>query len=258
MQGRYRDQITVKHLITFAVEYGDIPKLSSLNDREKMLNIFINSDLPFPPGISYRYTNISSMLLTLFLEKKFGITFDFLVNELCLELGMVNTNFSPLKKVCIDEIVPTELSINRGVLQDESARLYGAPTGSAGLFSTITDLLVFGQSFFGPNTYLDKDIIKRMSISQFGNSVAMTFGLGMGLRHQNECDIVDREGKLVTVLKKNGYSGVHFCVFPENNFCFAVFGNICYPERPTAEVRDIYTRFHKKLLSMLYEYQDVL
>lgn len=254
MKGKYREDITVKHLLTFAVEYGD-KKLSVIESRDALIEAVVSGDLPLSPGTSYRYTNISSMLLTLFLEKRFNKPLDVLLHdELFVPLGMNTTFFTHGQNYRLDErFVPTEFELDRGIVQDESARVYGAPTGSAGIFSTIDDLLIFGQSFLGKDTYLPKSLIRQMPHSQFSNTVAMTFGLGMGLRHQNECDLCDENGIPLTVLKKNGFSGVHFCVMPENDFCFVVFGNICYPSRPTAEKRDQFTRFHKNLLRLLYE-----
>lgn len=256
LEGKYRDQITVKHLLTFGVEYGDMTPLSKIQSKEELLRILQSGDLVLPPGTSYRYTNISSMILSMFLEKKFGKQFDILLKEDLLEpLNMVATTFSPSTIVNdVRNIVPTEIEevLKRGVVQDESARLFGNPVGSAGLFSKMEDLIFFGQSFLGESTYLPKEVIRIMPLSQFSNA-AMSFGLGMGLRHQNECDLCNDDGSPIVVLKKNGFSGVHFSVFPENNFCFVIFGNICYPKRPNAEARDRFTLFHKKMLRLLYE-----
>ena len=253
MKGRYRDQITVRHLITFGAEFGDHVKLSQIKNRGELIYMIRNGDLVIPPGSTYRYTNVSSMLLTFFLHQKFGPTFeDLLEKELLNPLGILETWFSPRHYCDEFRIIPTEKSIPRGTVQDESARLIDEPVGSAGLFSTINDLLVFAQSFLGDSTYLPKEIIKKMHISQFENA-AVSFGFGMGLRHQNECDLCNEDGSPIIVLKKNGFSGVHFCVLPENDFCFVVFGNLCYHKRPNGEVRDQFSLFHKKLLRLLYE-----
>lgn len=253
MKGKYRDKITVEHLITFGAEFGDAVKLSQIKNRGELIHVIRNGDLVVPPGSTYRYTNVSSMLLSFFLQKKFGVPFDDLLFEKLLNpLGLSETRFSPKTHFPGASIVPTEKSIPRGIVQDESARLFNDPVGSAGLFSSINDLLSFGQSFLGDNTYLPKEIIKKMHISQFENA-AVSFGFGMGLRHQNECDLCDEDGSPIIVLKKNGFSGVHFCILPENDFCFVVFGNLCYHKRPNGEGRDQFSLFHKKLLRLLYE-----
>jgi CubicO group peptidase (beta-lactamase class C family) len=260
MKGKYRDLITVRHLLSFSVEYGDQKRLSEIEIKEELMNIITTGDLPRLPGTGFRYTNISSMLLTFFLEEKFGKTFDVLLMEkLFSPLNMMETTFpDPLEVKNNYSYVQTELMLARGVVQDESARLYGQPTGSAGLFSTIDDLLTFGQSFLGEDTFLPKNVIKEMSVSQLNNNTALTFGLGMGLRHQNECDVCDENGIPMLVLKKNGFSGVHFCVMPENDFCFVAFGNICHPQRPSAEKRDMFTNFHKRLIALMHENQHEL
>ncbi len=253
MRGKDRDKLTVKHLITFGAEFGDAIKLSQIKDRGELIHLVHNSDLVVPPGSTYRYTNVTSMLLSFFLQKKFSVTFEeLLLRELLNPLRLTETHFSPKINLPGISVVPTEKSIPRGVIQDESARLLNDPVGSAGLFSSVSDLLSFGQSFLGDNTYLPKEVIKKMHISQFENA-AVSFGLGMGLRHQNECDLCNEDGSPIIVLKKNGFSGVHFCVLPENDFCFVVFGNLCYHARPNGEGRDQFSLFHKKLLRLLYE-----
>lgn len=259
MKGKYREEITIRNLLTFGVEYGDQLKLSTINSRGELLYAIQNGDLRFLPGSTYRYTNVSSVLLSLFLGAEFHTPFDkILQTELLNPLGMFNTSFDPrLLDGNEFNIVPTEAGLLRGIVQDESARLLDMQIGSAGLFSKMDDLLIFGQSFLGSETYLPKEILGQMAVSQFDDA-AMTFGLGLGLRHQNECDLADEQGVPLTVLKKNGFSGVHFCVLPENDFCFVVFGNICYPKRPDPIKRDQFTLFHKRLLRLLYENRNEL
>ena len=258
MEGKYRDLITVKDLLIFGVEYGTKSRLSTVTDRQMLIETVTKGDLPSPPG-SYRYTNISSMLLTFFMEARFGRSLETMLQEELFDpLGMQNTMFAPLDHgIDRRSIVPTEPKVGRGIVQDESARLYG-PNGAAGLFSCIDDLITFGQSFLGPKTFLNKKVIKKMSVSQFKNS-ALTFGLGMGLWHQNECDLRCENGMPLTVLKKNGFSGLHFCVLPKNNFCFASFTNVCFStERPALEKRDKVSNFNKNLLHTMYEERDKL
>lgn len=251
MTGMYRNQITLEHLITFAVEYGENIRLSKAVDYDDMLQQLLHGDLPRIPGPMYRYTNVSSILLGMYLESYFNHQLDQLFLEKILRpLGMNATTFAPHAHSLI---VQTESALPLGIVQDEGSRIFGKPNGAAGLFSTAGDILRFGQSFLGDGTYLPKTLIERMSVSQFGSDTALTFGYGMGLRHQNECDLMNEDGTPVTVLKKNGFSGVHMCVLPENDFTFVSLANICFPERPSQEKRDEYTRFHRKVLRIMYE-----
>lgn len=261
MEGKYRNRITVRHLLSFAVEYNDNIRLSEITDRATLFDTVTKGDLPFPPGLSFRYTNRSSMLLTFFLEAEFGMPIDQLLQKYLFDdLDMTNTWFSnnSYHRIGASQFVPTERGLNRGIVQDESTRLWHQPTGSAGLFSSIRDLLKLGQSFLGEGTYLPREVIKQMPLSQFGSNSSEHFGLGLGLRHQNECDLCDENGLPMIVLKKNGFSGIHFCVMPEDDFCFVVFGNVCYPERPSLEKQNEFTRFHKNVLRHLYENRNAL
>lgn len=258
MKGKYRDQITVKHLLTFGLEFGDVPPLSSIKDKEVLLHCIYNTDLHHPPGLSYRYTNTTSMLLTLFLEKKFGKNLQTLFKEYIFDpCGLKNITFFPQEIRTLNEIIPTEKELARGIVQDESARLFGEPNGSSGLFSTIDDLVAFGQKCFLSKKFLGEELVTKMAVSQYESHMAVTFGLGMGLRHHNECNLFENDVPIV-VLKKNGFSGTHFCVFPENNFCFAIFANISFEKRATAEERDKFTNMHRKVLELLYQHRMLI
>lgn len=254
IEGDYIDLINIRHLLILGLEYGNSYKsLSEMTSQSEIDYRLEKADLISPPSTTYRNTNITSMVLSKFLIKKFGGDLANLLKQgLLLPLGMVNTSFDPKQYVSLSSIVPTEKGLDRGIVQDESARIYPESIGSAGLFSTAEDLLKFGQSFLGENTYLPIDVIRTMSVSQFPNQ-EKTFGLGMGLYHTKECDLQNEDGSPVVVLKKNGFSGVHFCVLPENDFVFVVFGNICYPHRPSQTKRDQFTKFYKELLRILYE-----
>ena len=254
--GKYREHVTVRHLLQFGLEFGDnIPRLSAIADKQELVDLLLYADLHVPPGSSYRYTNITTMILTLFLEKKFGDRIDRLLEErLFKPLCIANTTFFPKKyRDAGILIVPSEQSLSPHLVQDESSRLYGEPNGSAGLFSTMKDILSFGQKVFLEKSFLPESVVKAMPLSQFGNQVATSFGLGLGLRHHNECNLFNEDGTPITVLKKNGFSGVHFCALPENDFCFSIFANICFWQRPNPESRDAFTKFHKNLLEIMYK-----
>lgn len=247
MKGKHRDLITLKHLLTFGVEFGSNVKLSSCDDKDALVDMLLNGDLPRIPGPLYRYTNVSSMLLGFCLEKFHGATLDVILNDLVFKpLKMSSTGY-----VAGDLIVPSEPTI-RGRVQDERSFLYGSPSGAAGIFSTGYDLLRFGKAFFD----FDVQFLEKLITPQFG-SAASNFGYGFGLRHHNEFGLLNGGNMPIPVLKKNGFSGAHWCALPFHNLTFVCLANICYPNRPSAETRDLFTSFHKEILHFFYENQEM-
>lgn len=84
----------------------------------------------------FKYTDVNFILLGLMLEAYFGQDLDVILAEHVFSpLGLTETQFGPVKQA-----VPTVRGLPGGVVHDPKARVLGPHCGSAGLFSTLTDL----------------------------------------------------------------------------------------------------------------------
>jgi len=145
-----RDDITVNHLLTQTLNFGF--RLSDFKNRSArdIIDIICSTELTTPPGNTFYYTNATSILLGMVVERASGKCLATYADELFFQpLGMRTTTFFP-ESLPIETIVPTEFDpwrgrVVRGEVHDESAyalRLLIIP-GSAGLFTTVPDILKF-------------------------------------------------------------------------------------------------------------------
>ena len=149
-EGTFRDEIRIEHLLTHTLDFDF--RMSDKKDLapEKILESVFKADLRTPPGTTFSYANATSILLGLVIERVIGESLDIAAGRMLFSpLMMEHTTFFPEKLDCAD-IAPTEDDPWRGRIicgevHDESAWALRTimTTGSAGLFSTIADLVRF-------------------------------------------------------------------------------------------------------------------
>jgi len=152
--GDYPDQLTVRHLVEFSAPFS--LTLSTLKNKpaEDIIDAILAAPLSAPPGSKRVYANTTSILLTLIIESVTQESIDTLADSLFFTpLGMLDTTFEPRKR----NTAPSEQDawrkgIIQGEVHDESAwKLQEIMVpGSAGLFSTASDLLAFAHMLLAP------------------------------------------------------------------------------------------------------------
>lgn len=157
LQCNFKDEIKIRHLLTQTLDFQtkDNLPLSSYKEKssDQLLNIVLMSNLKSKPGTTVRYFNTTSILLGIVIERVARSKLDVLADrEFFIPLRMSRTTFHP-EKFNTSGIVPTEIDdkwrkrILQGEVHDESAfALRPRVVGSAGLFSTVPDLLNFIES----------------------------------------------------------------------------------------------------------------
>lgn len=244
-KGGYRDQVRIRHLLTMTLVFK-LNSLSSYKDqpRDEILKIIFGADLKHPPGEAFLYTNSSSILLGIVVERIAGSTLDKLADDYFFKsLEMSRTTFWPLEKFNQEEIVPTENDgwregDTRGEVHDESAYAFmksGKAVGSAGLFSTAPDLLNFlemlqnGGRLKG-HRYFSPEIIKEMHTNQIGELGYQ--GLGWELYQPHYM------GKYCTkeTFGKTGFTGCVVICDIGKEVGIVILSNTTYPKRKSREM----------------------
>jgi CubicO group peptidase (beta-lactamase class C family) len=248
MTGDFRNDITLYHLVTFGVDYGYAGKrLSDHTSKETILNYVLNGDLPYEPGRKFLYTDISSILLGMCLEKHMGKNLEQLFTEYIFkQYGITDISYKPDSSRLI---VPSQENVVVGTPNTESAR-YFRENGASGLFASTPSILTFFQNILNRKIH-SEDLLLRMIQNQFVNE---TFLLGWGALVKNEQGIFINEDPVLN-LKKNCHTGGHGFILPFNNFTFICYANICYPTREGAD-RDGFTAFCKKVSTFLFENRE--
>ena len=260
--------VSIKHLLTHTLDWGF--RLSEMKGkpREEILRAIFSAKLKNPPGTTYFYSNATSILLGIIVEKIYGSTLDNLGKDIFFSpLGMEKTTFHPLEILNREEIVPTEIQEWReqkpiqGEVHDESAYSLKEPVGSAGVFSCVPDLLNFmemllnggklnGKRYFSENT-IEKiqtdygaEVGERVDL---GEPRAIRIGLGWELNQPwymgTNCDEPasakrKRDGKR---FGKTGFTGCSCVCDTELETALVILSNRVYPTRKqnSADINEV-------------------
>ena len=236
-----REKVLIRHLLTQTLHFNF--RLSFLKDSgpDGILQAIFSSDFKSDPGTSFFYSNATSILLGLVVERVFGKRLDGIADEEFFRpLGMNSTSFfcdaARMKNAVPTEIDPWRGRMVQGEVHDESAWVLRSGrsrmvAGSAGLFSTAPDLLKFlemllNRGAFGGKRYFSDDIIEQMHTNQL-RDLDMRAGLGWEL-FQNRY-----MGSRCTerTIGKTGFTGcVCVCDFGKRA-AFVLLSNYTFPNR---------------------------
>ena len=232
-----RESVLIRHLLTHTLHFG-FP-LSSLKNQssDTILRAIFEAPFKSRPGSVFSYSNATSILLGLVIERIYGESLDDVSDRVFFEpLLMEKTTFHPLQKFEKSEIVPTEIDnwrggVVQGEVHDESAWVMPGTPGSAGLFSTAPDLLNFlhmlrnhgtwkGMRFFSDET------IKDMSKNQI-ESIGACAGLGWELNQPRYMS----ERCSQRTIGKTGFTGCMCLCDMEKGIGIVLLSNCTYPGR---------------------------
>ena len=173
-RGAMEDRVTVRHLLTHSAGLvADLPLYDSTRSRAAALAAVDTSTLLAPPGTSYRYSDLSAIVLMQAVERITGEPFDrFLDDRVFRPLGMPATRFLPPAE-WRDRIAPTEHDTVfrhrwlRGEVHDESAARLGGVSGNAGLFSNALDLSRVAAMLLNGGAWDSLQLIRAETVAEF-------------------------------------------------------------------------------------------
>lgn len=173
-RGPMKDEVTVRHLLTHSAGLvADLPLYDSTATRAAALAAVDTSTLITPPGTSYRYSDLSAIVLMQAVERAAGESLDrFLADRVFRPLGMSATRFLP-PAAWRERIAPTEHDTVfrhrwlRGEVHDESAARLGGVSGNAGLFSNALDLSRLAAMLLNGGAWDSLQLIRAETIAEF-------------------------------------------------------------------------------------------
>ncbi|MBD3320492.1 MAG: serine hydrolase [Chitinivibrionales bacterium] len=257
LRGAYRKEVTLFHLLTHTIQFGF--RLSGLKEEspEAILNAVCTTDYPAPPGTLYSYANATSILLGMLVERAGGDSIANLAErEFFGPLGMTRTGFFPKKQSSL-AIVPAEYDPWRnriicGEVHDESAyalrpRLIA---GSAGLFSTVSDLLGFAEMLLdkgisGGRSFFSPAMIEAMHTNQIPWTGEKS-GLGWELCRREYMGT----GISGSAFGKTGFTGCVIIVDPVCGQAFVMLSNYTFPRRK--KDRDAINSVRRDIANMVF------
>lgn len=149
------ERIRLFHLLTHTSGIrGWIPHRDELN-HDELLNAIINLPVTDEFEHKMRYADTNFILLGLVIKKIFGLPVqEAAMQEVIKPMKLQHTTFHPDFTDCIPTAIVNG-QVLQGIPHDPKARQLGSDCGSAGLFSTMQDLIKFSRGMLG----LDKNIL---------------------------------------------------------------------------------------------------
>ena len=136
------------------------------------------------PGTRFLYSDLNYVTLAHLVHRVSGRPLDvFAAEEIYAPLGMTDTGFFPPAEAR-GRIAPTErleTGVLRGEVHDPLARLQGGVGGSAGLFSTASDLGIFAQMLLNGGVYGGVRVFSPLAVRAMTGEQEMGRGYGFDL-----------------------------------------------------------------------------
>ncbi|MFP4015125.1 MAG: serine hydrolase domain-containing protein [Chitinispirillaceae bacterium] len=255
--GSYREDIKIKHLLTHTLDFNF--RLSGCKDLppRTILEEILDVKMKRPPGEIFCYANATSILLGMVLERVCGKSLSDLAQERIFDpLHMTETTFFPEK---LDEnIVPTEIDswrdrVIRGEVHDESAWALRPlmVAGSAGLFSTVPNLLSFMDMVLRGGVVdgkriLSSETIGRMCTNQIAELPGMSTGLGWELNQPYM-----GEKRPPTTIGKTGFTGCAVIGDRHRRAALVILSNFTWPHRK--QDRSLINRVRSDIADILWD-----
>lgn len=148
--------VTVRELLTHT---GGLPTVTQLEHygvtRADIEQGILQEDLKRPPGTAVEYTDRSAFILGFIIEELLGPFDKVCEEEIWQPLAMTDTHFGLASADARTRTAVTDIDGHghrlHGEVHDPSAQLLGGVCGSAGVFSTATDIAKFLRTVVAPS-----------------------------------------------------------------------------------------------------------
>ena len=245
-RGIMKDRVTVRHLLTHSAGLlADLPLYDSTATRAAALGAVDTTTLLAPPGTSYRYSDLSAIVLMQAVERITGKPFDrYLTERVFRPLGMSATRFLPPAS-WRDRIAPTEHDTVfrhrwlRGEVHDESAARLGGVSGNAGLFSNALDLSRFAAMLLNGGAWDTLQLIRAETVAEFTRRQGLPAGSTRALGWDTPADsgYSSAGAKLSRrSFGHTGYTGTSMWMDPERDLFIVLLTNRVHPTRANTAI----------------------
>jgi CubicO group peptidase (beta-lactamase class C family) len=248
--GTGKDAITVAMLMTHTSGLRVGPKVSGLpNAAARRSAVLATGLVPGAvPGGAFRYSSTGLIVLGYLVEKITGQTLDAaLRTDLTGPMGLRDTGFKPLTWLGAADraarLVATDARSSRGLLRgvvhDDVTNILGGVAGSAGIFSTVTDVAAIGQMLLDGGVYRSRRILAEATVRRMLTNAnaglpafdaerpgrTSTHGLGVEL---NQPWFM---GRLATAgtFGHTGFTGTSLLVHPQRRLVLVYLTNRAHP-----------------------------
>jgi len=259
LAGLRHHDVTIKHLLTHTSGLcADDKKYRSVQSPKEMLEFILQKDLDFVPGSFVEYTDFGYILLGFILDKIYGNLEDAVEDKILRPLTMTDTCFNPLKKGLASRCAPTELTLDRGLIQGEvhdgkAFRMNGV-SGNAGLFSNATDLMKFAQCLLQGGTPILNPKTHQLLLSCATDGLNLRRTLGWQFSDHGVSHFGDHASDLT--LFHTGFSGTSLCLDFRRQVAIVLLTNRVHPKRDNDAIKGIRNTVHDAIFESFDKHRE--
>ncbi|HXL34486.1 MAG TPA: serine hydrolase domain-containing protein [Gemmatimonadales bacterium] len=251
-RGAMKERVTVRHLLTHSAGLvADLPLYDSTATRAAALGAVDTTTLLASPGTTYRYSDLSAIVLMQAVERITGEPFDRVLTERVFRpLGMPATRFLPPAS-WRDRIAPSEHDTVfrhrwlRGEVHDESAARLAGVSGNAGLFSNALDLSRFAAMLLNGGAWDTLQLIRAETVAEFTRRQGLPAGSTRALGWDTPADsgYSSAGAKLSRrSFGHTGFTGTSMWMDPERDFFIVLLTNRVHPTRANTIILRVRSR----------------
>ncbi|MCX6151766.1 MAG: serine hydrolase [Ignavibacteriales bacterium] len=246
-----KETITVRNLLLHNSGLPEWkPFYKTCKNADEVIHSIMNTELSYPIGSKYLYSDLGMITLQKIIEKVSGTTLDtFLKERVFNPLQMKNTLYNPPVEL-INRCVPTEIdnywrmTTLQGKVHDETAYLLGGVAGHAGLFSTAGDLAIFLQMMLQKGKYDTLQIIIPSTENSW--TTKQTDQSSRGLGWDTKSSPGTSAGNLFSLnsFGHTGFTGTSVWVDKEKDLFVVLLTNRVYPTRNNLRISKFRPKIH--------------
>ncbi|MCP2235463.1 CubicO group peptidase, beta-lactamase class C family [Prauserella halophila] len=241
-----KDSITVEQLLTHTSGLkATMPLWKDYPDRTSRIGAVLAAEPVSEPGTEYQYSDLNLITLGELVGKLTGKRLDHYVRDnVTGPLGMTDTGFNPPASKR-DRIAATEYQSEpdrgmvRGVVHDENAWSLDGVAGHAGIFSTVRDMGVLGQTLLNGGAYGGERILKERSVRDMLTNRNQEFpdhAHGLGFELDQEWYMGELSSPVTA--GHTGYTGTSFVIDPNSQSMAILLTNRVHPTREWGSIND--------------------
>lgn len=255
-----KDAISVRHLLTHTSGLAaGLPSIPSWRGEEAAFKLACAQAVTHPPGSFFRYSDINFTLLGMLVQRASGLPLnEFAAKRLYGPLRMRDTGYLPLERMARARIAPTQRIVDplaqslhrdlhdgqvlQGVVHDPTVRFLGGVGGSAGVFTTVSDLARFARMMLNEGELDGVRVLSRESVRLMSSVQSPS---GSEWRRSAGWDIdspYSRPRGSVFPIGSYGHTGFTGCILwidPFSKTFFVFLSNRVYPN-DKANILELY------------------
>lgn len=220
--------VKIKHLLQHSSWLpADLPyRNRNRTETRDVVKEIIHTKLIFKPGAETQYSDLGMILLGKIVEKVSGQALNNFYKTYLFEPWKMNNTTFLLESDLSESIVSAELfqdTYIQGEVHDEKAYQLGGVSGSAGLFSTVSDISTYTNYWMYPET---QSVLTKESMTKAWENILNSRGLGF--------EVFDDSNNILSCGEKwakgsfghTGFTGTNLSIDPVINLSVTFLTNI--------------------------------